>query len=79
MRDQAVTVNYRTAGVTATENTDYDGDSDTLTFEPGDTRKTIESSDDRGRYRRAGRDVHGDAERPERRHAGRRHRDGDDQ
>ena len=42
MWDQAVTVNYRTAGGTATENTDYDGESGTLTFEPGDTRKTIE-------------------------------------
>ena len=42
MRDQPVTVNYRTAGGTATENTDYDGAFDTLTFEPGDTRKTIE-------------------------------------
>ena len=49
MREQTVTVNYRTAGVTATEDTDYDGESDTLTFAPGDTRKTIEiqtSADD---------------------------------
>ena len=39
--EQTVTVSYGTAGGTATEGTDYDGASGTLTFAPGDTEKII--------------------------------------
>ncbi|HEY2840404.1 MAG TPA: Calx-beta domain-containing protein [Pirellulales bacterium] len=38
---KTVTVNYATAGGTATEGTDYTAASGTLTFNPGDTSKTI--------------------------------------
>ena len=37
-----VTVNWKTTAGTATEDVDYDGDNGTLTFNPGDTSKTIE-------------------------------------
>ncbi len=37
-----VTVNWTTTAGTATEDTDYDADNGTLTFNPGDTSKTIE-------------------------------------
>ena len=40
--DTPVTVRYETAGGTASEGTDYDAASGTLTFGPGATRRTIE-------------------------------------
>ena len=40
--DQAVTVRYETEGGTALEDTDFDGASDTLRFNPNDRVKTIE-------------------------------------
>ena len=48
---RTVTVDYRTAGGTAVEGTDYEAASDTLTFDAGTTRQTIdvqttEDSDD---------------------------------
>ena len=48
---RTVTVDYRTAGGTAVEGTDYESASDTLTFDAGTTRQTIdvqttEDSDD---------------------------------
>ena len=48
---QTVTVDYRTVGGTAVEDTDYEAASDTLTFDVGTTRQTIdvqttEDSDD---------------------------------
>ena len=39
--DQAVTVNYATAGGTATAETDYQSKTGTLTFAPGETTRTI--------------------------------------
>ena len=39
--DQTVTVDYETAGGTASEGTDYSRTAGTLTFAPGDTEKTI--------------------------------------
>ena len=52
--EQTVTVSYGTAGGTATEGTDYDGASGTLTFAPGETEKIISVQTRGDETRRAG-------------------------
>ena len=76
--EQTVRVSYGTAGGTATEGTDYSGASGTLTFARGETEKIISVQTRGDETERAGRDVLGSAERPERRDAARRHRHRDD-
>ena len=76
--EQTVTVSYRTVGGTAAAGQDFDAASGTLTFAPGNYAANHRGADARRRARRAGRDVPGDAEKPQRRDPGGRECDGHD-
>ena len=72
---ERVTVAYATQSGTADEGTDFDREAGRLTFDPNTTSQTIEVQTKGRRARRAGRELHGEAEQPERSDSGGRHRD----
>ena len=73
-----VTVDYETADRTALEGTDYDAASGTLTFGPGTMERTLEVQTREDTADEPNKNLHGDAERPERCDAGGCGRGGDD-